>query len=92
MALFEEWGSVDLSHRKFALAVQRLWLLLVLLPEVGHDGQHPPMLVGFGEQAELGEDGGHMRLDGLGMDEELLGDGVVRPSFGHERHDLVLAR
>ncbi len=28
-------GAVDLSHRKFALAVQRPWLLLVLLPEVG---------------------------------------------------------
>jgi hypothetical protein len=34
--------------------------------EVGDDGEDPPVVVGCGQQAQFGEDGSDVGLDGLG--------------------------
>lgn len=61
-------------------------LTRVVVPglEVGQGGEHPAVVGGFGEEPQLGEDGGYVGLDGLGVDEQLLGDGLVRPTLGQE--------
>src|SRR6266508_6968968 len=48
------------------------------------------MILRSGKQAKLGEDRSHVRLDGLGRQEQPLADRLVRPALGHERKDLSL--
>ena len=52
--------------------------------EVGQGCEHAAVIGRLGAKAELGEDGGHMGFDGLGVDEQVLGDGLVRSAFGEE--------
>jgi hypothetical protein len=42
-------------------------------------------------EPELGEDAADMSLDRLEFDPELLADGSVGPTLGHEREDLQLS-
>ena len=46
------------------------------------------MVVGRGGEVELGEDGPHVRLDGLVRDEEGVCDGQVGASLGHQGQDV----
>jgi hypothetical protein len=51
--------------------------------EVGQGCQHAAVMGRLGEKAELAEDGDHIGFDGLGVDEQVLGDGL--PSVGSRR-------
>jgi hypothetical protein len=46
------------------------------------------VVVGRGGEVELGEDGPHVRLDGLVRDEEGVCDGLVGASLGHQGQDV----
>ena len=48
------------------------------------------MIVGFGEEAELGDDVADVGLDGLGVEAEPFDDRLVRAAFGDEAQDLPL--
>lgn len=60
--------------------------------QVRDDRQYATVVVGCGEQAELGEDAGDVGLDGSGAEDQPVTDGLVGPSLGHEREHFALTR
>ena len=65
--------------------------LRLLLPRSGPAARDRRGL-GAAGGVELAEDVGDVDRDGLGADEELLGDLAVGPALGDQREDLALAR
>ena len=60
--------------------------------EVAQHGQHAPVRLVGGRQAELEEDVRHVLLDGALGDDERLGDQAVGAALGHQPEHLALAR
>ena len=58
--------------------------------QIGQDGKHASMVVGLGQQAQLGEHAVHVGLHRLGVEVEPGGDGLVGPALGHETQHLTL--
>ena len=64
--------------------VNSIFWKLGLLPAQDEHLRVLAVLVLRGQEAELPEDGVHVRLDGLGADDELLEDALVREALRHQ--------
>src|SRR5579872_991874 len=55
------------------------------------DREHAAVTVLVRYESELAEDAVDVLADGAAADDHRLGDGGIRPAFGHQREDLALA-
>jgi hypothetical protein len=53
--------------------------------------EHPTVIVGGFGEIKLPEDAGHVRLERLGAQEQLVRDRRVRPALGHQGKDVAFA-